>query len=145
MEIMKRISSREKDDVDEKHKTTTTCHFTSSCCKWVPPFSLYVPLSPLYGNGYILRRIKSDDDDDDEFVNNIQEAPTEPSLPKWTLNDASPLDAFGIAETLESDGPFWKVAATIRQDFCKRFGGEIAARAILQRGLSTFANHDDDT
>jgi hypothetical protein len=103
------------------------CAFVATLWKWVHPAQ-----DQVY-------------DDDDEFVNNIQEAPTEPSLPKWTLNDASPLDAFGIAETLESDGPFWKVAATIRQDFCKRFGGEIASRAILQRGLSTFANHDDDT
>jgi hypothetical protein len=87
---------------------------------------------------------QSDDDeydDDDQFMNQEVVKPTEPSLPdEWTLSYAAQLDAYGIAEKYgNDDDDFWKMAATIRQDFSKRYGGENAARAILERGMSTFA------
>ena len=144
MERMRRIPQIGEEGVDEKHQMMMTlpfyllvlqvgatifivCAFVATISKWI-----YPPENEEF-------------DDDDAIVTNIEDAikPTEPSLPKWTLDDASPHDAFGIAERYEGDGHFWKVAKTIRLDFSKRFGGEIAARAILQRGLSTFANNND--
>lgn len=89
---------------------------------------------------------QNDDDeyeyDDDQFaMDQVQvNEPTEPSLRDWTLTEAAQFDAYGIAETYGNADAFWNIAATIRQDFSKRFGGENAARAILERGMSTFAN-----
>jgi len=88
---------------------------------------------------------ENDDEYDDFVVEEEDVKPSEPSLPEWTLSDASRFDAFGIAEKYgETDDAFWKVAATIREDFSKRYGGENAARAILERGLSTFAEDQED-
>lgn len=90
-------------------------------------------------------KVDEEYDDDDQFVMDEEVVkPTEPSLPTWTLSDASRFDAYGIAESHGGDDDFWKVAATIRDDFAKRYGGEIAARAILERALSSFASDSDN-
>lgn len=64
---------------------------------------------------------------------------TPPPLPVWDLSEACRWDAFGIAEQYHQDeNKFWKVAKSIRQEFTLLYGGENAARAMLERGLTTF-------
>jgi hypothetical protein len=83
-----------------------------------------------------------DNADDDTYEIEEEKIPTEPALPEWTFGDAARLDAYGIAETHgnEKDDDFWKVSATVRKDFSERYGGETVARAILERGMSTFGD-----
>jgi hypothetical protein len=67
---------------------------------------------------------------------------TAPPLPVWDLSDATQWDAFGLAEQHHQDGnKFWKVTKSIRQEFSLLYGGENAARAVLERGLTTFGKH----
>lgn len=80
--------------------------------------------------------------------------PTAPPLPVWELGIASKYDAFGIAERYENKLSnssneisenlkesllsFWRVAKELRDEFVNYYGGENAARALLERGLITF-------
>lgn len=69
-------------------------------------------------------------------------APTPRPLPTWNLTDGH--DAFDLARKLEpksssSNHLFWQIARGLRNTFAEKYGGENAARAILQRGLSTFS------
>lgn len=78
--------------------------------------------------------------------------PTPPPLPVWDLGDASRYDAYAIAERhiaslksrrdaeVNSNKAFWNSTASIRSQFSDRYGGENAARAILERSLTTFYN-----
>jgi len=75
-----------------------------------------------------------------------------PPLPVWNLTDATAAwDAFGIAERFAPPAPaadssssqpsmFWQAAAGLRTQFAEYYGGVNAARAILERGLTTFGN-----
>lgn len=111
------------------------CAFLATVARWVYP-----------------EQEDDDEYDDDQFVMdnvNVVEAqqeakPTEPSLPEFSLSEAARFDAYGIAKTHGGMGAFWDIAATIREDFSKRYGGETAARAILERGMSTFAEGQKD-
>jgi len=103
-------------------------------------------------------------DDDDDFIpplhqeqvqnaNNIglertvePVVETAPPLPVWNLTAESAFDAYGIAERYaptENDA-FWRAAAGLRQEFAERYGGENAARAIQERGLSFFGKDEKD-
>jgi len=70
------------------------------------------------------------------------QAPTQrtaPPLPAWDLPDGAKWDAFGVAELHHQEGSkFWKVSKIIREEFSQRYGGENSARALLERGLTTF-------
>ena len=93
---------------------------------------------------WILPEENDDDYADDQFYSIEEEEEKEvgAGLPEWTLGDAARFDAYGIAETYGIDeDSFWTIAATIRQDFATRYGGETSARAILERGMSTFADN----
>jgi hypothetical protein len=93
---------------------------------------------------WVLPEENDDDYADDQYAIEEEEIEVKPAgLPEWTLGDAARFDAYGIAETYGiAEDSFWKIAATMRQDFAKRYGGETAARAILERGMSTFADTD---
>ena len=66
---------------------------------------------------------------------------TAPPLPLWDLGESTKWDAFGVAERHHQEGnKFWKVAKSIRNEFSLRYGGENAARAVLERCLTTFVN-----
>lgn len=76
-------------------------------------------------------------------------------LPTFTLSAKSEFDAFGIAQTHFSnvsaiDAPkevvqFLQAAKQLRNDFSERYGGEISARALLERSLLVLQNHNDDS
>eukprot|EP00521_Asterionellopsis_glacialis_P012300 CAMPEP_0195309100 /NCGR_PEP_ID=MMETSP0707-20130614/38568_1 /TAXON_ID=33640 /ORGANISM="Asterionellopsis glacialis, Strain CCMP134" /LENGTH=709 /DNA_ID=CAMNT_0040373397 /DNA_START=106 /DNA_END=2232 /DNA_ORIENTATION=- len=73
-----------------------------------------------------------------------------PPLPVWDLGQNAHYDAYGIMEglLLEIDddnlnNEFWTVAKELRQEFASRYGGENAARAMLERALSTFSNQKE--
>ena len=110
------------------------CAFLATVARWIYPEE----------DGY----------DDDQFVVVVDlgeddkkvdaPRPTEASLPEWKLSEASRFDAYGIADKYGGTDGFWDVASTIRKDFSQRYGGENAARAILERGLSTFAEDQQD-
>jgi hypothetical protein len=104
------------------------CAFLATVARWVLPEE----------------NNNDDDDDDNQYyaVEKEEEIKKVAGLPEWTLNDttAARFDAYGIAETYGTEDSFWKIAATMRQDFATRYGGETAARAILERGMSTFAD-----
>lgn len=102
------------------------CAFIATVARWMSPDE----------------NINDDYMDDGQFAameEVVVEKPKEASLPDWTLSASSRFDAYGISETYGSTGGFWDVAETMRNDFSKRYGGETAARAILERGMSTFA------
>jgi hypothetical protein len=67
---------------------------------------------------------------------------TPPPLPVFELSKASKYDAFGIVQELgasEQNNPdFWRVANGLKRRFVATYGGENAARMLLDRGLSTF-------
>jgi hypothetical protein len=112
----------------------------------------------------IWKKQVTEDDDSSQNENGGEEAerivvtlapvpPTAPPLPVWELGLASKYDAFAIAERYEhhnvksnitkenqknSLSSFWKVAQDLRDDFVNYYGGENAARALLERGLVTF-------
>ena len=70
---------------------------------------------------------------------------TYPPLPVWNLTLQSQFDAFSIAEKYsddDSEDVFWIAAAGLRQQFVDLYGGENAARALLERGTFLFG---DDT
>jgi hypothetical protein len=75
--------------------------------------------------------------------------PTAPPLPVWDLGEAARYDAFGIAEShqqSETDSitkTFWSTAESLRNQFAELYGGENAARAMMQRGLSVFPLNPD--
>ena len=66
-------------------------------------------------------------------------------FPRFDLGPTTKYDAWGIAEEFLSVPGNSKYAAfiasadRIREDFAERWGGENAARAVLEKGLSTFA------
>ena len=74
-----------------------------------------------------------------------------PPIPMFDLSESSRYDAFGIAHVLnvtssDSDGTrvqgnidFWRAAEGLKRRFADTYGGENAARMLLDRGLSTFA------
>lgn len=84
---------------------------------------------------------------------------TIPPLPVWNLtNYAIEFDAFALAEkyhpnTLRHDNVdstehnnnnalFWQAAAGLREQFAGQYGGENAARALLERGITVFGRGD---
>ena len=88
------------------------------------------------------------DDDDFRLATEQQESPeTPPPLPLWDLGTASHFDAFGVAEryhllnfaanTNTNTTAFWQAADSLRKKFAQAYGGENAARALLERGLTT--------
>jgi hypothetical protein len=90
---------------------------------------------------WVLPEENDDDYADDQYIIKEEEIPAEPALPEWTFGEAARFDAYGIAETHgNEEDDFWKIAATMRKDFSKRYGGETMARAILERGMSTFSD-----
>lgn len=85
--------------------------------------------------------------DGESLEEEMKEKPTSPPLPVWNLTDATKLyDAFGIAsrygpgeDTTDPDlSLFWQAAKGLRTDFADTYGGENAARALLDRGLVNF-------
>lgn len=73
------------------------------------------------------------------------EEPTYPPLPTFMLSDSSKWDAFGLAEKYsDDDSAFWKASKDLRQRFADTYGGENAARMILDKGLTTFFESKDD-
>ena len=79
-------------------------------------------------------------DESEEEIETAKPKKTDPPLPEWKLGEASRFDAYGLAErhAIEQTDDFWRVALTMRKDFAERYGNENAARAILERALSTF-------
>ena len=81
--------------------------------------------------------------------------PTPPPLPVWELGNASKFDAFAMAEKYEEEAKekrgddniqyksFWAIARSLREQFADTYGGENAARAILERSMTTFQNGTD--
>lgn len=85
-----------------------------------------------------------------------------PPLPVWKLAEYSlKYDAYALAETYESspssfDGEdlttvtnkqnfmFWQVAAGLRKRFSALYGGENAARAMLERGTTVFGRVNEN-
>jgi hypothetical protein len=67
---------------------------------------------------------------------------TPPPQPVFELSKASKYDAFGIVQELtapEHNNPdFWRVSNGLKRRFAATYGGENAARMLLDRGLSTF-------
>jgi len=82
-----------------------------------------------------------------------------PSFVKEKLNSASEFDTYGISHEIlsarkaaasaasnsqqQSFAKFKKIAQEIREEFALRYGGNQAARAILQKTISTFSLRDD--
>jgi hypothetical protein len=75
---------------------------------------------------------------------------TPPPLPVWELGTASQFDAYSIADKYKefdnsdsnnknnnTTAPFWRAASGLRRQFAEYYGGENAARALLERGLTT--------
>jgi hypothetical protein len=87
------------------------------------------------------------------------EAATIPPLPVWNLTASIvDYDAFGIAQrhaptalgsSTTSNGDhvarFWWAAHELRREFAQLYGGENAARAMLERGMSTFGSVPETT
>lgn len=64
---------------------------------------------------------------------------TAPPLKVWELSEDARYDAYGLVETYSpSSGKFWLLAKALRDEFSDLYGGENAARALLERGMSTF-------
>lgn len=74
------------------------------------------------------------------------------TLPQFTLGNASAYDAFGIAETYLSNVSddeqvpkhvlqFLDAAKKLRQNFAERYGGQVSARALLERSLVVVTNN----
>ena len=81
--------------------------------------------------------------DEPEKIKRDKPKKTPPPLGEWTLGEASRFDAYSLAEThAKEQDDFWKVAAMIRKEFSERYGNENAARAILERALSTFGGEN---
>ena len=85
-----------------------------------------------------------------------------PPLPLFNLSQHANYDAFALAKLFAKNTPaqnqknkhrdesgelkrFWKTASNLRRDFAELYGGENAARTILDRGLSTFGWDHHDT
>ena len=72
---------------------------------------------------------------------------TAPPLPTFELSEAADWDVFGILDQLEetttvsSSNPFWNAAKGLRRRFAETYGGENAARMLLDQGLSTYNNN----
>lgn len=75
-----------------------------------------------------------------------EEPPPPPPIPHFDLSDASKWDAFGIIEAMDTSNQkdddkhrnFWRAASGMRQRFAELYGGENAARMLLDQGLTTF-------
>ncbi len=73
-------------------------------------------------------------------------AQTPPPLPTFTLSEAAQWDAFGIEQsqllntttTTTHTNNFWHSAKGLRQRFSDTYGGENAARMLMDRGMTTF-------
>lgn len=74
-------------------------------------------------------------------------------LPTFTLSAKSEHDAFGIADkylsNVNDDAPkeilqFLNAADQLRQEFSNRYGGELSARALLERSLVVLNNSNAD-
>jgi hypothetical protein len=66
-------------------------------------------------------------------------------LPVWELSEQTKkFDAYGLVQQYTpSSEPFWSLAETLRTAFSETYGGENAARAMLERGMSTFGSHEN--
>jgi len=66
---------------------------------------------------------------------------TAPPIPTFELSSASNWDAFAMAAADTSTNPsFWKASAGLRREFADTYGGENAARMLIDQGLTTFAS-----
>ena len=85
-------------------------------------------------------RINYDDDDDAYFIQEVRPDQKPGPIPIFNLSEASQWDAFGILNHIKSpqNTSFWDHAKEIRQTFAKKYGGENAARMILDKGMTTF-------
>lgn len=73
---------------------------------------------------------------------------TRPPLPVFDLSEAARYDAFEIIQELNvtadyhrtpQNANFWRAAEGLKRRFAETYGGENAARMLLDKGLSTFA------
>jgi hypothetical protein len=72
---------------------------------------------------------------------------TPPPLPTFELSESSKYDAFGIIDLLDtttSHPDFWMAASKLRERFGESYGGENAARMLLDKGLSTFSKPEEE-
>lgn len=74
--------------------------------------------------------------------------PTAPPLPTFELSISSQWDAFGIMDSILSadelvhaDTTFWNAAKGLRERFSALYGGENAARMLLDKGTTTFRSN----
>jgi hypothetical protein len=78
-----------------------------------------------------------------------KEPKTPPPIPTFDLSEASQWDAFGILEHFETQTNqstlFWNVARELRAQFAEIYGGENAARMLLDQGLTTFFESSPET
>lgn len=85
----------------------------------------------------------------DQSIKTATTPPTIPPLPIFELHQQANYDVYALApqqhEASSSHEQFWHAADGLRQDFAQRYGGENAARAILERGLTTFSDENNNT
>ena len=88
-----------------------------------------------YREHFVVKHAKEEPVEDDGKVT---------TLPQFSLPASSERDAFGIAEKFFSDigesapnevQQFLDAAKTLRTEFAQRYGGEVSARALLDRSL----------
>jgi hypothetical protein len=67
-------------------------------------------------------------------------------LPTFDLSESSNYDVFGIMDFLDttSNPGFWIAASGLRERFAESYGGENAARMLLDKGLSTFSKPEEE-
>ncbi|KAL3934684.1 MAG: hypothetical protein SGBAC_009655 [Bacillariaceae sp.] len=72
------------------------------------------------------------------------EKPTYPPLPTFMLSESSKWDAYALAEKYSGEeDAFWKASKDLRQRFADTYGGENAARMLLDKGMTTFFESKD--
>ena len=95
--------------------------------------------------------------DEPELLPSAPQATGPPPLPVWNLTEASQYDAYALLERLRptnaADTPlssssssaslFWQSASGLWRQFSDAYGGDNAARAILERGISTSTSGTD--
>jgi hypothetical protein len=73
---------------------------------------------------------------------------TPPPLPTFELSESSKYDVFGIIDLLDTDATnhpdFWMAVSGLKERFAESYGGENAARMLLDKGLSTFGKPGEE-
>jgi hypothetical protein len=97
-----------------------------------------------------------------EAKTDVPQNKTMSPLPTFNLSESAEWDAFGILENVrkhnninntnnktnpnsEDGQSFWKVAQSMRTKFAELYGGENAARMLLDRGTTTFPSAANST